>query len=171
MGCRRATLLALVALVVSLCALAALYRLCASRESKVVAEQDAGTRAEQKAATRAEVQEQCWTTERDEEPLGAQFTHALPRYTHLGLLVSAGKEPIALHGRPTRRGSDKWNYFAVSNNYAPHKLPVFVNGRDAARLLGCTELSDGDTVDVRGYGTASVSLYTLEDAEHQFRVC
>ena len=189
MGCRRATFLALIALIVSLCALALLYRLCDGRESSAGSEKERGglereerEREERGGLEREEREgEERGASERKErgargdraqrdEPT-ALFTHALPQYKQIGLLASAAKEPIALHGRPTRRGSDKWNYFAVSNNYAPHKLPVFVNGKDAARLLGCTELSDGDTVDVRGYGAASVSLYTLEDAEHQFRVC
>ena len=163
MECRRATLLALVALVVSLCALAALYRMRASNESTAET-RVAETRVAETRVAEAEVHETCAKMD------PPRFTHALPQYTQVGLLVSAGKEPIALHGRPTRRGSDKWNYFAVSNNYAPHRLPVFVNGKDSARLLGCTELSDGDAVEVRGYGAASVALYTLEDAEHQFRV-
>ena len=98
------------------------------------------------------------------------FTHGLPPFTQIGLLESAGKEPIALFGRRTRRGGDRWNYYAVTNNYTPQKLPVFVAGKECARLLGCAELSDGDTADVRGYGAARVTLYTLDDAEHQFRL-
>ena len=106
-----------------------------------------------------------------EAPISAPvFTHGLPPYTQIGLLESAGKEPIALFGRRTRRGGDRWNYYAVTNNFTPQKLPVFVGGKECARLLGCAELSDGDTADVRGYGSARVTLYTLDDAEHQFRL-
>ena len=89
-------------------------------------------------------------------------------YNQIGLLESAGKEPVALFGRPTRRGSDRWNYFAVTNTYTPQKLPVLVRGVDAAKLAGCAELSDGEIVDVRAYGSAKVALYTLDDAEHRF---
>jgi hypothetical protein len=96
------------------------------------------------------------------------FTHGLPRYAQVGVLESAGKEPIALFGRPTRRGSDRWNYFAVTTSYSAQKLPVLVRGVDAARLAGCAELSDGESVDVRGYGAAKVALYTRDDAEHRF---
>ena len=90
------------------------------------------------------------------------------RAAQVGVLESAGKEPVALFGRPTRRGSDRWNYFAVTTSYTPQKLPVLVRGVDAARLAGCAELSDGESVDVRGYGAAKVALYTRDDAEHRF---
>jgi hypothetical protein len=167
MGCRRATFVALIALIVSLCALGVLYRLCEStRPENALApapENNPAPRGGNGPAMAHHAEER-------EEPT-VHFTHALPTYKQLGLLVGAAKEPIALYGRPTRRGSEQWNYYAVSNNYAPHRLPVFVNGRDSSRLLGCTELSDGDAVDVRGYGAATVALYTLDDAEHRFRLC
>jgi hypothetical protein len=162
MGCRRATFVALIALIVSLCALGVLYRLCESTrpESETAP-------APEKAPLESGMLQHA---EEREEPT-VHFTHALPTYRQIGLLVGAAKESIALYGRPTRRGSEQWNYYAVSNNYAPHRLPVFVNGRDSSRLLGCRELSDGDAVDVRGYGAATVALYTLDDAEHRFRLC
>jgi hypothetical protein len=176
MGCRRATSLALIALIVSLCALALLYRLCDGRESRARDERGANEKSEERGANEeseergARESAMAHHTEEREEPT-VHFTHALPTYRQIGLLVGAAKEPIALYGRPTRRGSEQWNYYAVSNNYAPHRLPVFVNGRDSSRLLGCRELSDGDAVDVRGYGAATVALYTLDDAEHRFGLC
>jgi hypothetical protein len=162
MGCRRATFVALIALIASLCALGVLYRLCESTrpESETAP-------APEKAPLESGMLQHA---EERAEPT-VHFTHALPTYRQIGLLVGAAKEPIALYGRPTRRGSEQWNYYAVSNNYAPHRLPVFVNGRDSSRLLGCRELSDGDAVDVRGYGAATVALYTLDDAEHRFGLC
>ena len=73
--------------------------------------------------------------------------------------------PVPLYGRPTHRGSDRWNYYAVSNQHVPQKLPVFTKDRDCARMMGCPEASDGDTLDVRGYGKATVTMYTLDDAD------
>jgi hypothetical protein len=84
-------------------------------------------------------------------------------YAQIGLLTGAGQEPVPLYGRPTNRG-DRWNYYAVSNQHVPQKLPVF-RDRDCARMLGCAEASDGDTLDVRGYGPATVTLYTRDDAD------
>ena len=97
-------------------------------------------------------------------------------YTHVGILtvpetvgaVGAGAGtvgPVSLYGRPTHRGADRWNYYAISNQHVPQKLPVFMNNTDCAKLKGCPEAFDGDVIDVRGYGRASVTLYTREDAD------
>ena len=123
----------------------------------------------------------------DEDPRScrAQFRPDRPRpimtrggpceYRHIGILTVDGTEgPVSLFGRPTYRGSDRWNYYALSNQHVPQKLPVFCSsgangangpsgpagpmGLDCAKLKGCPEASDGDTLDVRGYGRASVTL-------------
>ena len=92
-------------------------------------------------------------------------------YRHIGILTVDGKEgPVSLFGRPTHRGSDRWNYYALSNQHVPQKLPVFCSSgpmgpmgqADCAKLKGCPEASDGDTLDVRGYGRASVTLYARD---------
>jgi hypothetical protein len=75
-------------------------------------------------------------------------------------MLEGAKEPIPLYGRPTRRGGERWNYYAMTTTLTPHVLPVSVGGRECARLLGCAELSDGDAADVRGYGAARAALYT-----------
>ena len=80
-----------------------------------------------------------------------------------GAIGAAG--PVPLYGRPAHRGSDRWNYYAVSNQHVPQKLPVFTKERDCARMMGCPEASDGDTLDVRGYGKATVTMYTRDDAD------
>jgi hypothetical protein len=77
-------------------------------------------------------------------------------------MLEGAKEPIPLYGRPTRRGGERWNYYAMTTTVAPHMLPVSVGGRECARLLGCAELSDGDAADVRGYGAARAALYTRD---------
>jgi hypothetical protein len=104
-------------------------------------------------------------------------------YRHIGILTVDGTEgPVSLFGRPTYRGSDRWNYYALSNQHVPQKLPVFCSsgangangpicpsgpagpiGLDCAKLKGCPEASDGDTLDVRGYGRASVTLYARDE--------
>ena len=93
-------------------------------------------------------------------------------YRHIGILTVDGTEgPVSLFGRPTYRGSDRWNYYALSNQHVPQKLPVFcssgasgpVGPMDCAKLKGCPEASDGDTLDVRGYGRASVTLYARDE--------
>ena len=96
-------------------------------------------------------------------------------YKHIGILTvgpdgANDQGPVSLFGRPTHRGSDRWNYYALSNQHVPQKLPVFcpsgqmgtVGQADCAKLKGCPEASDGDTLDVRGYGRASVTLYARD---------
>ena len=46
-------------------------------------------------------------------------------YAQVGLLESGEKDAVALYGRATRRGGDRWNYYAVSNTLTPQRLPVF----------------------------------------------
>jgi hypothetical protein len=90
-------------------------------------------------------------------------------YTHVGILTVpetvGGVGPVSLYGRPTHRGADRWNYYAMSNQHVTQKLPVFMNNTDCAKLKGCPEAFDGDVIDVRGYGKAAVTLYTREDAD------
>ena len=150
MECRSATSVALVALVVSL--LAFLYQFRAAR-----------FRAARKPRTPKHNKRpvDISTVSADIGPRAPHFTHRVPPYAQIGMLEGA-KEPIPLYGRPTRRGGERWNYYAMTTTVAPHMLPVSVGGQECARPLGCAELSDGDAADVRGYGAARAALYTRD---------
>lgn len=143
MECRSATSVALVALVVSVLAL--LYQLLRAARPR--------TPKRKRPVERR--------TGISRTSIGPYFTRGVPPYTQVGMLEGA-KEPIPLYGRPTRRGGERWNYYAMTTTVAPHMLPVSVGGRECARPLGCAELSDGDAADVRGYGAARVALYTRD---------
>jgi hypothetical protein len=140
MECRSATSVALVALVVSVLAL--LYQFRAARVERSTTDTNG-------------------TTSVSTDTIRPHFTYRVPPYTQIGMLEGA-KEPIPLYGRPTLRGGDRWNYYAMTTTVAPHMLPVSVGGRECARLLGCAELADGDAADVRGYGAARAALYTRD---------
>jgi hypothetical protein len=88
------------------------------------------------------------------------FTREVEAYAQVGLLEGGNKGAVALFGRPTRRGGERWNYYAVSNTLSPQNLPVFVGGRDCAKIAGCVEIGDGDAVEVRGYGASKATIYT-----------
>jgi hypothetical protein len=92
---------------------------------------------------------------------GLAFYGPRTPFSQIGIL-STGTGPIPLFARPTRRAADRWNYFAVSNQTVPQKLPVFRDGRDCGKRLGCPEVSDGDVLDVRGAGPATVTLYARD---------
>ncbi len=91
---------------------------------------------------------------------------ALAPYEQVGILAVPGTDgPIALYGRPTHQGADRWNYYAISNQTVPQKLPIFAKNRDCAKIQGCPEAADGDVLDVRGYGASTVTLYALDDPD------
>ena len=92
---------------------------------------------------------------------GLAFYGPRTPFSQIGIL-STGTGPIPLFARPTRRAADRWNYFAVSNQTVPQKLPVFRDGRDCGKRLGCPEVADGDVLDVRGGGQATVTLYARD---------
>ncbi len=146
MECRSATFVALVALVVSVLAL--LYQLLHAACPRT-------------PKSKRPVERRTGTSSADVGPRGPYFTRGVPPYPQIGMLEGA-KEPIPLYGRPTRRGGERWNYYAMTTTVAPHMLPVSVGGQECARPLGCAELSDGDAADVRGYGAARAALYTRD---------
>jgi len=162
MECRSATSVALVALAVSVCTLVLLCRAarrpveCSSSSSSNGSSSNGSSSSSNKKSERESSAPRSADT-------GPHYTHRVPPYTQVGLLECDAREPIPLYGRPTRRGGERWNYYAMTNNFTPQRLPVSVGGRECARLLGCTELADGETADVRGYGAARAALYTRDD--------
>ena len=49
-------------------------------------------------------------------------------------------------GRETYSGSDRWQYYALSDQFNSARLTVVKNGRECDDTLGCNELYDGDLV-------------------------
>jgi hypothetical protein len=174
MPCRRANVVASLALVIALCALVLWYRFWVEAASQPEPRPERQPEPRQPEPPEPRLSEPPEPLERPacDGPRLPALSHGIPQYTQIGLLESAGseKDAIPLFGRPTRRGSANWNYFSRSNTFSPQRLPIFVAGRDCARLQGTSELCDGDIVDVRGFGSARVALYTREDAETQFRL-
>ena len=142
---------------------------------------DTGAETDTEGSGRAHMRRRRRSPQRSEVPQRPIMTRGGPcEYRHIGILTIDGAEgPVSLFGRPTYRGSDRWNYYALSNQHVPQKLPVFCSsgangangpsgqagpmGLDCAKLKGCPEASDGDTLDVRGYGRASVTLYARDE--------
>ena len=140
----------------------------APKESERRLEHDTGTETDTEGAGRAHTRRR----RRSPRPRPIMTRGGPCEYRHIGILTVDGTEgPVSLFGRPTYRGSDRWNYYALSNQHVPQKLPVFcssgasglVGPVDCAKLKGCPEASDGDTLDVRGYGRASVTLYARDE--------
>jgi hypothetical protein len=126
-------------------------------EAQALAQALAMARAEDLAQARAQAQDLAQARAQAQAQVGWQQACA---YAQVGLVTVAGTDgPLPLYGRRTRRGAERWNYHAVSDQRAPQVLPIFSEGRDCAKPLGCAEVRDGDVIDVRGYGAGTVTMY------------
>lgn len=66
-------------------------------------------------------------------------------YRSVGV-ISQGERLLKLMGRETYSGSDKWQYYALSDQFNSARLTVVKNGSECDDTLGCNELYDGDLV-------------------------
>jgi len=88
-------------------------------------------------------------------------------YRQIGILTKnakGGGEPVILPlmGRDLHTGSDKWQYYTMSNTSGTMstRLPVSVNGKSCTGEYGCNSIYNGDTVYVEGYNdTFSATIY------------
>jgi hypothetical protein len=93
-------------------------------------------------------------------------------YQQVGTLSSSdgdgeGKQILPLYGRPTYRGSSKWNYFTSTDGYHLLRIPVFYRDKDCSHEFGCDEVSDGDDIYVREYDRVyRVAIYGLDEARY-----
>lgn len=78
-------------------------------------------------------------------------------YQQVGILTSERKdgmdEPIIvpLFGRPTYRGSQKYQYYGASDKVHMSRIPVIYKGKDCTEEYGCDEIYEGDRVNVPTY--------------------
>lgn len=66
-----------------------------------------------------------------------------------------------LYGRPTYSGSSNYNYYTQNDKYNPIKIPITLNGKNCVNEYGCSEIYDGDTIDLHNK-TFNVQLYGLD---------
>ena len=71
--------------------------------------------------------------------------------------------PPSWSTKPTYPGSRQWLYYTGADNLASVKLPVQHNGKSCQGDHGCSEIMDGESVSVVGYGSDfKVNLYQLD---------
>lgn len=74
---------------------------------------------------------------------------------------------LPLYGRRIYRGSDKWNYYVLNENYNQVRLPLTIDGKDSMEEYGVKELYDNDTVFIPSQGkTYTVKIY--EKTEYRY---
>ena len=93
-----------------------------------------------------------------------------PDIQQMGVLTSEESDKVLpLYGRPTYRGSSKWQYYTSTDKFNPLKLPLRDDKkRDCTQEFGCDELSDGDHVDVPVYrnDNFTVTLYGMDSPRY-----
>ena len=76
--------------------------------------------------------------------------------------IGSGNETtlLALYGRPTYPGSNRWSYYTSSDKYHQIKIPFSNNGKECNSQHGCAELYDGDQITLPAYnGVFKVNIY------------
>jgi hypothetical protein len=87
----------------------------------------------------------------------------------VGILTNENNDKILpLYGRQTYTNSNKWNYYTSTDKFNQIKLPVNdLQNKNCTQEFGCTELSDGDSVNVPAYNDKfKVSIYTLDSPRY-----
>lgn len=79
-----------------------------------------------------------------------QPTQGLPESFQSVGLIRVEDKMLPLYGRRTAGGGDRWNYYTRTDTYNPIPLPVQVQRRDCMDDVGCSEVSSGDRVHIRG---------------------
>jgi len=75
-----------------------------------------------------------------------------PSYQQVGSLTDEDSRVLPLYGRPTWRGSNKWNYYTNTDGFHTTKLPVQAKSRNCLDDNGCDELYDDDNISIPQYG-------------------
>lgn len=79
-----------------------------------------------------------------------QPTKGLPESFQSVGLIRVEDKMLPLYGRRTAGSSDRWNYYTRTDTYNPIPLPIQMHKRDCMDDIGCSEISNGDRVHVRG---------------------
>lgn len=98
-----------------------------------------------------------WRAEPEFPPRGGlstlpfnQPTQGLPESFQSVGLIRVEDKMLPLYGRRTAGSSDRWNYYTRTDTYNPIPLPIQIQKRDCMDDVGCSEVSTGDRVHVRG---------------------
>ena len=87
-------------------------------------------------------------------------TQGVGHYTQLGILHNGSETILPLMGRQTHIRSHMWNYYTLTNDALPVRIPLSTNGRSCDTSNGCNELYSGDSVLVPELGGKfTVKLY------------
>lgn len=109
-----------------------------------------------------------WRSQPELPPMGAIHdvpfgiaTKGLPeKYQSVGIITTQSGDTLPLYGRRTTMGGDRWNYYTRTDTYNPVPIPIHNGKRDCTGDVGCSEVSDGDSLDLPLKGqTGKVTIY------------
>jgi len=89
-------------------------------------------------------------------------------FQQVGILIQEdgsgnNQTKLPLYGEQIYPRSREWRYYVESDNYQSVKLGLTHEGRDSMDRHGCSELYDGNIVEVKGYDSKFiVSMYKLD---------
>jgi len=104
-------------------------------------------------------------------PINMQTRGLNTGFQQIGILTRNGSNDdmiLPLMGRRVLSGSDKWQFYTISNTGSLNtKLPIKINGRSCTTEYGCDDINSGDTVYVEGY-SENFSVTKYENNSFQY---
>lgn len=84
-------------------------------------------------------------------------------YQQMGIVESSDGKLLPLYGRRVAPRSDKFNYYTRTDTYNPVALPVRYKRKDCQDNAGCSEMSNGDSVEISPTGErGKITLYGFD---------
>tara|TARA_B100001094_G_C18180740_1_gene800736 strand:- start:1872 stop:2351 length:480 start_codon:yes stop_codon:yes gene_type:complete len=91
---------------------------------------------------------------RPTRPITNIATRGIEEYTQIGYLDGVQSDMmLPLFGRRVYKGASMWNYYAMSNDRFPIKIPIEKESRGCLDEYGCKEIYDGDKVHIAEYNS------------------
>ena len=90
-------------------------------------------------------------------------TQAVDHYQQIGLLYD-GHTTLPLLGRRVHSGSNKWNYYSLTNDNIALKIPLQKNGRGCMERNGCDELYEDDSIIIPEYNQSKFKIKMYDNS-------
>ena len=90
-------------------------------------------------------------------------TQAVDHYQQIGLLYD-GHTTLPLLGRRVHSGSNKWNYYSLTNDNIALKIPLSKNGRGCMERNGCDELYEEDSIIIPEYNQSKFKIKMYDNS-------
>jgi len=70
---------------------------------------------------------------------------------------------LPLFGRRVYKGSNLWNYYTSTSDHSIVKIPIYINGENCSKERGCSELTNGSSIDISQLnGKYTVEIYEYD---------